>query len=114
MVKHHKINSRLKYWDTLFSDNRILPDLTVRSDRIPTLRFRQYTEKKKVHYGIIFERFRELSTKPKQGLELVSNFETFFGFRETYETPTNVSFCMRNHFRFYETLFSSVMYLFSV
>jgi hypothetical protein len=106
MFWHHKINSRLKYWDTVFSGNRIVPDPTVRSDRVPTLRIRQYSKEKKVHYGIIcetkskplkrfrqnsgyvqidwlltknlFERFRELSTKPKKSLELVSNLGTFF------------------------------------
>jgi len=67
--------------------------------------------KKKVDYGTIFDRkskrlkkFRELSTKPKKCLEFVSNFETFLGFLETYETPIYVSFCTRNLFRFYETL----------
>jgi hypothetical protein len=31
---YHKINSILKYWDAYVSDNRILSDLTVGSDRI--------------------------------------------------------------------------------
>ncbi len=53
-----------------------------------------------------------MSTKPKKDPDFVSKFETFFGFRETYETLIYVSFCMRNLFLFYETLFSSVMYHF--
>ncbi len=41
MFQYHKINSRLKYWDTLLFDNRILLDLTVGFDRIPTLKIGQ-------------------------------------------------------------------------
>jgi hypothetical protein len=48
----------------------------------------------------------------KKGLEFLSNFEYFFRFRDTFETLIYVCFCMRNLFRFYQTLFSSVMYLF--
>jgi len=43
----------------------------------------------------------------KKGLEFLSNFEYFFRFRDTYETLIYVSFCMRNLFCFYETVFSS-------